>query len=258
MPRFSTSDDVKIFYEVLGEGGKPLLFIHPPLMGHVVFKYQRELENRHQVILMDLRGHGHSTHAPEVFSLERHVEDIRELIDHLKIPQVTLVGYSAGGSLALYFSLKYPERVSHLILSGGFPKVATWLLRQQFQVGIALMKKKKVTFLSRVLAWSHKVTAEDQTELFRIGTRAHPDVVLDLYQECLVYNCVGQLHQLANIPMLVLYGTKSHHTNAHAKWFEKYLPGAKIGFIDRGTHQLPTRFHEPFNHAISHFLRRKG
>jgi pimeloyl-ACP methyl ester carboxylesterase len=257
LPRFVTSDDVKIFYEVFGKGGEPLLFIHPPLMGHVVFKYQRQLETQYQVILMDQRGHGHSTHTPEDYSFARHVEDIRELVDHLNLSKVTLVGYSAAGMLALDFALKYPNRVNHIIMSGGFPMVATWLLRMEFFAGISLMKKKKVTFLSKVLAWSHKVTIADQKELFRIGERANPDVVLELYEDYLAYNCVDDLHKLAHIPTLVVYGSRAYHTNPHAKYFENHLPSVKIAYVDRGSHQLPTKYHEPFNHAIVHFLQEK-
>ena len=239
---------------MFGENGEPLVFIHPPLMGHVVFKYQRHLQLNHQVVLYDMRGHGHSTYSPSRFTISRHLEDIRELLDHLHLSKATLVGYSAGGSLAMEFALRYPDRTSGLILSGGFPKVDTWLLKQEFNIGIALMKNQKVAFLSKVLALSHKMTATDKQELFRHGNKANPDVVLNFYVETLKYNCIYELKRLVNIPTLVLYGTRDFYINAHAKWFEKYLPTAKIVSIDRGTHQLPTRFHEPFNHAIAHFL----
>ncbi|MGV3489664.1 MAG: alpha/beta fold hydrolase [Tuberibacillus sp.] len=257
MPRFVTSDDVKIFYEVFGESGEPLLFIHPPLMGHVVFKYQRRLQSQYKVIFMDLRGHGHSSHSPDNDSLDRHVEDIHELIDHLDLPKATLVGYSAGGSLALQFALKYPDRVNRLILSGGFPKVDTWLLKQQYNMGILLMKMKKVDFLSGVLAWAHKVTPVDQKELFRYGKRADPKIVYDYYKDTLLYDCTDELSKLADIPILVLYGNRSFHINYHHKLFQDKLPNVNIAFIDGATHQLPIRFHEAFNHAVTHFLNRK-
>ena len=254
MPRFETSDGVKIFYEIHGTSGEPLLCIHPPLMGHVVFKYQRCLADNYRVILMDLRGHGHSSHFPEDDSLSRHVEDVRELIDHLALPKVTLIGYSAGGSIALHFALKYTDRLSGLILSGGYPKVDTWLLKIQYQIGIWLMERRKVRFLAQVLAWAHKVTETDQRELFRYGKRAHPNVVLNFYQNSLAFDCTDQLSKLSNVPILVVYGMWTFHINPHHRLFKDILPHAKIAFIDRATHQLPIRFYEPFNHVITDFL----
>ncbi|MFC4619894.1 alpha/beta fold hydrolase [Camelliibacillus cellulosilyticus] len=256
MPRFETTDGVKLFYETFGDSGAPVIFIHPPLMGHVVFKYQRALADQCQVIMYDLRGHGHSDRHVKDTSFARHTEDLRELFDHLQIDRAVIVGYSAAGNHALDFAFRYPDRVKALILSGGFPKVDTWLLKQEFNIGIWLMKRRKTAFLSQVLALTHQVVKDDIKVLYDYGKKANPDVVLKLYEDCMGYDCTGDLGRLATLPILALYGTIDFPVHAHYKWFQTRVPSAQIVFIDKGTHQLPTRFHEPFNHAVRQFLTR--
>jgi len=112
-----------------------------------------------------------------------------------------------------------------------------------------------VNFLSGVLAWAHKVTSVDQMELSRYGKRADPKIVMDYYRDSLLYDCTDDLSRLSDIPILVLYGSRTFHINPHHKLFKDKLPNVKIAFVDKATHQLPIRFHEPFNHAITHFLK---
>lgn len=253
MPRMETSDGVPLYYEIFGAAGDPILFIHPPLMGHVVFKHQRVLQTDYRVILYDLRGHGRSRGRGGEDALARHVDDLRELLDHLGLQSAHIVGYSAGGVIALDFALRYPEHVRTLILSGGFPKVSTWLLRRLFHAGIWLMKAGKTDFLARLLAFTHKTNEKDEQELRAYGKKADAAAVDRLYQDCLHYDCTAELQRLEHIPCLVLYGTRDGYIHAHHKWF-RGLANVRIVFIDKGTHQLPTRFHEPFNHAVRRFL----
>lgn len=82
MPYFELPDKVKIYYERYGKG-RPIVFIHPPLMGHVVFKYQIELIKKYEVIFYDCRGHGKSTYCESNHSnriIETHIEDLKKLL----------------------------------------------------------------------------------------------------------------------------------------------------------------------------------
>lgn len=80
------------------------------------------LDAGYRVIRYDLRGHGGSSWPDAPYS---HVEDLRELLDHLDIWRTALVGCSLGGDVAVRFALDAPERVWALapVASGleGFP-----------------------------------------------------------------------------------------------------------------------------------------
>ena len=90
----------------------------------------------YRVVRMDLRGHGESQVPPPEppLSMDRLVQDVRELLDHLDCGPVHIVGNSAGGYLAQNLAMASPERVRSLMLFGSTPglknsQAHTWLPR---------------------------------------------------------------------------------------------------------------------------------
>jgi 3-oxoadipate enol-lactonase len=91
---------------------------------------------RYRVVRMDLRGHGESQVPPPEppLSMDRLVQDVRDLLDHLGCGAVHIVGNSAGGYLAQNLAMESPERVQSLMLFGSTPglknsQARTWLPR---------------------------------------------------------------------------------------------------------------------------------
>lgn len=96
-------DGVDLYYHVQGKG-IPVVFIHPPLLTSMNFIYQvNELSNRFKVIVFDIRGHGNSSFSEKALTYPLISHDISQLLDHLKIDQAFICGYSTGGSIALDF-----------------------------------------------------------------------------------------------------------------------------------------------------------
>lgn len=91
----------------------------------------------YRVVRMDLRGHGESQVPPAEppLSMDRLVQDVRELLDHIDCKgAVHIVGNSAGGYLAQNLAMAFPERVRSLMLFGSTPglknsQAHTWLPR---------------------------------------------------------------------------------------------------------------------------------
>jgi pimeloyl-ACP methyl ester carboxylesterase len=91
---------------------------------------------RYRVVRMDLRGHGESQVPPPEppLSMDRLVQDVRELLDRLDCGPVHIVGNSAGGYVAQNLAMASPERVRSLMLFGSTPglknsEAHTWLPR---------------------------------------------------------------------------------------------------------------------------------
>ena len=112
--------------------GPVLLFIHGLLgsqkqWAHLV----DELDEDHRLIVPDLFGHGESAKPVGDYSLGAHAATLRDLLDRLGIEQVSLVGHSLGGGIAMVFSYLFPERVDRLVLvaSGGLGREVSPLLR---------------------------------------------------------------------------------------------------------------------------------
>lgn len=71
---------------------------------------------------VDLPGHGESLDRPSyVYSMEGATQALADVLDEAGIHRCTLVGYSMGGRVALYFTLFHPERVRRLVLESASP-----------------------------------------------------------------------------------------------------------------------------------------
>ncbi|MBI1937407.1 MAG: 2-succinyl-6-hydroxy-2,4-cyclohexadiene-1-carboxylate synthase [Ignavibacteriales bacterium] len=76
-------------------------------------------------VAIDLIGHGKSskTDNPEYYSTDSHVYQLNAIIKKLKLSKIILCGYSMGGRVALSFAVKYPKKISALILESASPGI---------------------------------------------------------------------------------------------------------------------------------------
>jgi proline iminopeptidase len=109
--------DVSLYVEVVGHGD-PLLLMHGgPGLDHVSLTPFRELADRHTVVFYDHRCNGRSTGAPVTsMTWENLTADADALREELGFERWAVLGHSFGGQVALEYALRYPERVSHLVL----------------------------------------------------------------------------------------------------------------------------------------------
>ncbi|RYM06315.1 alpha/beta hydrolase [Sporolactobacillus sp. THM7-7] len=255
MPYIETSSGIRLYYESYGQG-RPVIFVHPPLTGLAVFKYQKALSEHYRVILYDLRGHGKSGYLPSTGAdrvVADHLDDLSALMDGLQLKKPILAGYSNGGILALAYTLKHKKKVGGLILSGGYPKVDSPLLAAEYKIGVMMMYFRQKRLLSVFLSRMQKVTQADQKLLSDWAMKTNTQAALDLYRSGLRFDAVNRLHELNDMPILILYGTWDKFINKHRKYFEK-LQNAEIVYINKAFHQLPTHHHDIFNQVIIKFL----
>jgi proline iminopeptidase len=109
--------DVSLYVEVTGHGD-PLLLMHGgPGLDHVSLTSFRRLADRHTVVLYDHRCNGRSTGAPVTsMTWENLTADADALRQELGFERWAVLGHSFGGHVALEYALRYPERVSRLVL----------------------------------------------------------------------------------------------------------------------------------------------
>jgi pimeloyl-ACP methyl ester carboxylesterase len=82
----------------------------------------RGLAERYHLIRYDERGCGLSDWNPKDFSFAAWVRDLETVVDACAVEKFALLGISQGASVAIDYAVKHPERVSHLILYGGYVK----------------------------------------------------------------------------------------------------------------------------------------
>ncbi|MFC1785028.1 alpha/beta fold hydrolase [Candidatus Neomarinimicrobiota bacterium] len=106
----------ELYYEVKGQGKETIVFIHDGLVHGEIWENQfLVFADNFRVIRYDRRGYGRSKKPEEKYS---NIEDLRAVFDYLDINKAIVFGMSAGGGLAIDFTLKYPEKISKLILVG--------------------------------------------------------------------------------------------------------------------------------------------
>jgi pimeloyl-ACP methyl ester carboxylesterase len=123
-------DNGKIFYESAGKG-PALVFLHDGLVHREVWQEQfSHFAGEYRVVRYDRRGYGNSSPAQGTYSS---LDDLDRLFTALGIDKACLIGMSAGGALAIDFTLIHPDRVSGLVLVGavvgGFPYTKHFLGR---------------------------------------------------------------------------------------------------------------------------------
>ncbi|MGA8923551.1 MAG: alpha/beta hydrolase [Candidatus Dormiibacterota bacterium] len=106
-----------INYEDAGGHLGPVVLAHGLLMDHEMFAPQIEAGAAGcRFITWDARCHGATENTDDPFTYWDLADDLKGLLDHLGIERAVIGGMSQGGFVALRFALKYPERVSALIL----------------------------------------------------------------------------------------------------------------------------------------------
>lgn len=111
---------IEIFYQEAGQGF-PLVLSHEFAGSWESWRAQiRFFSRRYRVIAYNDRGYPPSSvpAEAEAYSEEQSVEDLRQLLDALAIPQAHVGGLSMGGAIALKFGIAYPERCRSLIVAG--------------------------------------------------------------------------------------------------------------------------------------------
>jgi class 3 adenylate cyclase/pimeloyl-ACP methyl ester carboxylesterase len=137
----TTIDGVRIAYSMVGQG--PFLVIPPGWVSHLQLQWEHpsardylEKGTRHQTFLFyDKHGCGLSERNRTEFTLESEVRPLEAIIDHLKLKRFALFGFSQGGPIAIAYAIKYPKRVSHLILYDSYARgeaISTEELKKSF------------------------------------------------------------------------------------------------------------------------------
>jgi len=105
---------VRIWYAVFG-AGEPVLFLHGGLVNANYWGNQvPALAQHYKVIVMDSRGHGHSSRDSRPIGYGLMASDVLALLDYLHIAKTAIVGWSDGAIIGLDIAIDHPERLTKL------------------------------------------------------------------------------------------------------------------------------------------------
>jgi len=127
--RYARSGDVMIAYQVVGEGPFGVVAA-PPFVSHVEVQWEaagwaaflRGVAEHARVLVFDKRGTGMSDRVAGVPALEERSDDVRAVMDAAGSERAALIGFAESVPMSVVFAASYPERVSALVLYGGFAR----------------------------------------------------------------------------------------------------------------------------------------
>jgi len=162
--RFCTAPDgVTLAYATSGEG-PPVVWVanwlthldidwKGPLWSH----WFREFSRQHTLVRFDQRGAGLSDRSVDELTMDAWVRDLETIVDDAKLERFPLLGFCQGGAIALAYSVRHPERVSHLVLFDSYG-------RGDLVDGIPARRKKETKALTGMIeaGWGR-----EDTDVFR-------------------------------------------------------------------------------------------
>ncbi|MDQ2742712.1 MAG: alpha/beta hydrolase [Chloroflexota bacterium] len=113
---FADTGNGRIHYAELAGDGPPLVLLHGLGMDWRVWQaVSRRLAPFFHLFMLDLRGHGQSAKPAHGYTLAHYAADVEDVLDHLRLDRVVLVGSSLGGMVAASVEAP-PDLVSHFVL----------------------------------------------------------------------------------------------------------------------------------------------
>jgi len=144
----ATVNGIELYYEIHGTG-RPLVLLHGGLVsGESYDAVLPALSADHQVVLVDLQGHGRTADIDRPVDHRLMADDVAALIEHLGLEEADVVGYSLGGGVALHTAAAHPDSVRRLVIVSTYTRsdaVYPELRQQQLQVSGASIEFMKAT-----------------------------------------------------------------------------------------------------------------
>jgi pimeloyl-ACP methyl ester carboxylesterase/DNA-binding CsgD family transcriptional regulator len=124
----AAADGVRLAYATYGSG--PVLVKAAHWLTHLEYDWRSPVWRHwlealgvgHRVVRYDGRGCGLSDRSPAVVTLDAAVADLAAVVDSAGLDTFALLGSSQGGPVAIAYALRYPDRLTHLILCGAYAR----------------------------------------------------------------------------------------------------------------------------------------
>lgn len=146
--RYAEVNGINLYYETHGSGC-PMVLLHGGLgSGEMFGPNLAAFADHHQVILVDLQGHGRTADIDRPLEVPLLADDIGALIEHLGLDRPDVVGFSLGGGVALLTGIRHPDKVGRVVsASANIRRSAIYpeMLGQQGQVNAAAAEFMKET-----------------------------------------------------------------------------------------------------------------
>jgi pimeloyl-ACP methyl ester carboxylesterase len=224
----------KMYAEVYGTG-KPLLIIHGNGGSINNFIYQIPyFSKKYKVIVADSRAQGKSADKNDSLTYEMMADDYAALLDAMKVDSAYVIGWSDGGINGLLLSIRHPEKVKKLAITGANLVPDTTAVPQQIwdMVTPVLAELKNKT--------DKNEQEKTQLKLFKLLAEQPHIPLTDL--------------QKISCPSLVIGGDHDVIKEEHTMLIYKNIPQAYLWILPGSGHSTPVVYKDDFNKVVDRFF----
>ncbi|WP_267639793.1 alpha/beta fold hydrolase [Haloarchaeobius amylolyticus] len=269
MPTVRTND-IETYYERRGDG-PAIVFVHGSIVDSGMWADQvAALRGDFTTVVYDVRGHGRTGGSSrDRYDVALYASDLHELVTALGLERPIVCGHSMGGLVAQAYAVRYPDRLSGLVLVDTFaPTIHTrseWFLRRvAMNAFVPLVRVLGIERLERLNVWVSErvstgasgdyeaverlredgptITTPEFTKVIRSMSRAH-EYPLDL--------------ETVTVPTLVIYGEQElGFVKRHAKEFAETLADCEVDVVPGAGHASNLDDPEYFTAAVREFAAR--
>lgn len=253
-----------IYYEDTQTDKPPLVLVAGLATDALSWVFQLgPFSERFRVITCDNRGVGRSEISDGPYTIEQMSNDLLEVLDHLQVPKVSMLGHSMGGAIVSHFALSHPDRVQRIVLASTFSQPEQHLLRVLESWVDVLKLGGSIEQVARVLLpWLYTRPFFSDSAVYQGCVQAmaahpypmNPQGVWAQVEALKTFDCSSRLAEL-RVETLVLGGALDILVPPDiANALAQSLPNARLELVEGAGHSCMLEKPDLFNSAVLKFL----
>ncbi len=252
-----SSDGVPVHYTVQSKGEPALVFVHCwNCDRHFWDAQMRAFRKTHEVVAIDLAGHGDSGNGRKDWTIEAFGDDVKTVVDKLGLKRVVLVGSSMGGPVSLEAARRLGDRVVGIVavdtLLDVEQKMPPETIDKFLQQMKADYKGEATKFITQNLFTPSTPSAVRKRVLARAAS-ASPERSLAMLSAAMRYDPVPALAEI-HVPIRAINSDK-YPTNLEAN--RRHIPQFDAAIMKGAGHYLmledPAQFHRMLAEILREF-----
>ena len=265
MSHLKAQSGIEWHYDIEGEG-ENLLFIHGWGVDRRIWRQQSKFFSQYyRVMTIDLPGHGKSSW--EKVELDVMVKDLKLLLDEEQFTDVTIVGSSLGGLIALKFYALFPDGIKRMIFVGAMPKFSK---SEDYPHGLDVERIRKLgeqlesdyPSIINIFFRSLFTRQERQTRRFKWLQRFRQNIDMPMAQALAEYLDILEKEDLrevlakVHVPIQFINGREDEIcTKETVAFLQKISPKSRFDFFEQCGHFPFLSKPYEFNQIVEEFLK---
>lgn len=272
--RFVDTDEFRLHYHDVGEG-EPLLLLHGAGPGATAWSnFGRSiatLARTHRVIAMDLPGWGKSS-TPTSESRRHLAEAAVGLLDALGIDKATFVGNSMGGMMAVAAAIKFPSRVTRLVLMGTPAPGVNYFQPAGFTEGLRIIGEgyrepspANIKRLVQIMCYDQSLATDELAQVRSAAAQANPQHLasyvaslsdgLPTFMDDYLKMAASGVSEI-EVPTMIIHGRDDRVVSfEHGLRLASMIGSARLVMLNRCGHWVQIERAKEFNDLVQFFAR---